>query len=197
MKLVYRCLLIIQAFSLDVSFGGVIGAWFIASYLGITLDVFVYLIFGSTIWIIYTFDHLMDVRALVEMPLTFRHQIHWKHATTIWGVWSFVFIMILSVLYKMPAITLIAGAILAFLVLIYFISLKLLRGIPVYHKEAIASLVYTTGVFIAPLSNYNSNIGLDIYILFIEFLLLALSNMFIFSIFGILFFNHRTIFRLI
>ncbi len=92
-------------------------------------------------------------------------------------------IIIISVLYKMPAITLIAGAILAFLVLVYFISLKLLEGSPVYHKEVIASLVYTTGVFIVPVSNYDGNIGLDLYILFIEFFLLALSNMLIFSIF--------------
>jgi 4-hydroxybenzoate polyprenyltransferase len=92
-------------------------------------------------------------------------------------------IIIISLLYKIPDITLIAGAILAFLVLVYFISLKLLEGSHVYHKEVIASLVYTTGVFIAPVSNYDGNIGLDLYILFIEFFLLALSNMLIFSIF--------------
>ncbi len=68
MKLVYKYLLIIQALSLDVSVGGVIGAWFIATYLGITPDVFIYLIFGTTIWLIYTFDHLMDARTLFEKP---------------------------------------------------------------------------------------------------------------------------------
>ncbi len=183
MKDFYKYLSIIQALSIDVSLGGVIGAWFIATYLGIHLDFMVYLILGVSVWLIYAFDHLMDVRMMFDLPATYRHRIHWENSTNLWGIWSLALIIVLSLLYKLPPVMLVAGTILAFVVLLYFISLKLLEKIPVFHKELVGSIIYTTGIFIPPVSSYHGSIGPDLYILYFQFLMIALSNLLLFSMY--------------
>ena len=173
----------IQAFSIDIVLGGVIGAMFIAKYLGVSLDFFMITELALIIWLIYTFDHLTDSGSGLYDLVTFRHKVHKRFAVSIWGIWSFTLVVAFSLLFKIPMTTLMGGSILAFFVILYFISLKLLEGISIYHKEISAAIIYVTGIFVGPVSIYQESIGLDLWMLFVEFILLALINLLIFSMF--------------
>jgi len=173
----------IQAFSIDIALGGVIGTLFVSKYIGVELSPFVILELFMIIWIIYTFDHLMDSAMKNEELITTRHKIHRRLSATIWGVWGFVLIIAFSLLFKVPSETLWAGSVLAALVVVYFLSLKILRPEWIYHKEVLASIIYAAGVFLGPLSVFTGTISLDIYVLFSEFVILALINLFILSMF--------------
>jgi hypothetical protein len=173
----------IQAFSIDIALGGVIGALFVAKYLGIELDYLIIIELFLTIWLIYTFDHLIDSGSGRYELVAYRHKIHAKLSTTIWGVWSFALIVALSLLFKIPTATLMAGSILGVFVVMYFFSLKLLEEGNLYHKEFSAALLYAAGIFIGPFSVFKGTLSVDIWILFIEFALLAAVNLLVFSMY--------------
>lgn len=172
-----------QALSLDVSLGGVIGCMFVSSYLGIHVDPKTYLVLAITIWLIYTLDHLMDIQNTIDPPITFRHRFHWNNATTMWGVWSFLLIVVFSIIYKLPPATLFAGFVVSVFVLLYFLSLKILKNKNIYYKEVFAALIYTVGIFLPSVSLNHEDMGLDIWLLFVEMFSLAYINLLIFSIF--------------
>jgi 4-hydroxybenzoate polyprenyltransferase len=100
-----------------------------------------------------------------------------------WGIWSFTLVVGLSLLFKIPSPTLVAGSILALFVAMYFFSLKLLEDGEIYHKEFSAAIIYSTGIFIGPVSIYNGDLSSDIWILFIEYALLAAINLLLFSMY--------------
>jgi len=172
-----------QALSLDIALGGVVGSMFISSYLGVQVDIMTYAILGLSIWLIYTLDHLLDTQNVVQTPITFRHQFHWNNYTTLWGIWSFCLIMVLSMLYKLPTPTLIAGVIAGAFVVGYFVSIKFLLTGKVYHKEITAAVIYSLGLFIPSISIMDKPVGLDVWLLFVELFAVALTNLLIFSIF--------------
>jgi len=172
-----------QAYSLDVVLGGVIGALFVARYMGVQLDFFLVAELILTIWLIYTFDHLIDSGSGFYDVITFRHKLHKKYSVTIWGVWGFALVVAFSLLFKIPKVSLWMGMVLVFFVVLYFISLKLLEDGKIYHKEITAAVVYATGIFLAPVSLYHGVWSLDIWVLFLEFVLLAFVNLLIFSLY--------------
>jgi len=173
----------IQAFSIDIALGGVIGALFVAKYLGVELGYLVVIELFVTIWLIYTFDHLIDSGSGRYELVAYRHKIHGKLSTSIWGVWSFALIVALSLLFKIPSATLMAGSILGVFVVMYFFSLKLLEEGNLYHKEFSAAFLYTIGIFIGPVSIFQGALSNDIWILFIEYVLLASVNLLVFSMY--------------
>ena len=73
----------IQAFSLDIAFGGVVGATFLARYLGVHLDFYVLTELFLVIWLVYTFDHLIDSGSPRYELVSLRHKIHHKYSTGI------------------------------------------------------------------------------------------------------------------
>lgn len=173
----------IQAFSIDVSLGGVACAIFAYKYLGISPDTFLLIELGLAIWIIYTFDHLLDAGSGKYNPITFRHKLHKKHSIFIWGVWSFLLIVAFSLLFKLPYRVIVAGGALAFIVVLYFISLRILDSKKVFHKEFSASLIYGIGIFLGPMTLFEGTPGIDFWILLAEFIMIALANLLIFSMY--------------
>ena len=173
----------VQAFSVDIAIGGVIGALFVSKFLGIEPQLFVITELAIVIWLIYTFDHLVDAGSSRYKLVTFRHKVHQRNSTVIWGLWSFALIAAFSLLFKVPSKTVLAGSILSVLVILYFISLKVLEDSKIYHKEISASLIYTVGIFIGPLSLFGGKLEIAFWILFIQFFLLALVNLLVFSIY--------------
>ena len=183
MSLINHSLKYIQALSLDVALGGVIGAMFVASYAHVSVGYQTYVVLGATIWLIYTLDHLLDTKNAESAPITFRHRFHWTYYTSLWGIWSFSLIMVLLLLYKLPNSTIWHGVIICGLVLSYFISIKFINTSKIYHKEVVAALIYSLGMFVPAISLLTSRIGMDIWLLFVEFFAIALVNLLIFSVF--------------
>jgi len=183
MSTVRKFIKLFQALSFDVALGGAIGTLFVSKYVGVDISIFTLLELTVCIWLIYTLDHLLDAGIKNTEPVTFRHRYHWKNSTIIWSIWSFLLIAAFSFLFLLPKMTLVYGSIVALIVCVYFISIRLLKGDLVYHKEFIVAVVYSTGIFVGPMSIYSEFVTWDIWALFIEYTALALINLILFSIY--------------
>ena len=149
--------------------------------MGTTLESATTLLLGLTVWVIYTFDHLNDARHIVHRASTERHRFHQKH----FNILAFACILCLLLCgwltqYIAPA-TLVYGTILGSIVLAYFMFLYWLKLKASYHKEISIALIYAAGIMLAPLSTSQVlNVAL-VLIIYIQFVLIALSNLLIFS----------------
>lgn len=173
---------IFNALSLDVALGACISSIFIASYLQVSLSVAAIFSLGISVWLIYTADHLMDAKQIAHQPHTFRHSFHQKHFKIIIKVAGAVSLFQLILLFYLPLTTLIWGLVLFFIVVLYFLLLWLLRFQKVYHKEILIALVYTSGIFLPPVSIAKGALDIGTGLLFFQIVLLALSNLLIFSL---------------
>ena len=171
-----------QILSVDVAIGCVVGALFVANYLSVTIPQLVILVLFLTVWLIYTMDHLLDVQTNNKEPMSARHLFHWRHSTMLWGVWSLVLIATISLSFKLPSSIILNGSILAVSVFVYFISIRLMEGQKIYHKEIMGALVYACGVFLGAVTLTDSSLSWDVGILFFEFVLLAFLNLTLFSL---------------
>jgi len=52
-----------------------------------------------------------------------------------------------------------------------------------YHKEFMVAILYAAGVAVGPVSLYEAPVGLNVYILFVQFFSLALINLLIFALY--------------
>lgn len=173
---------IFNALSLDVALGACITSMFIASYLQVSLSVATILSLGISVWLIYTADHLMDAKQITHQPHTFRHYFHQKYFKVIMSIAGAVGLFQLLLLFYLPLNTLLGGLLLLFIVGLYFLLLWLMRFKKVYHKEILIALVYACGVFLPPFSISKGALDITIGLLFFQIVLLALSNLLIFSL---------------
>lgn len=173
---------IFNALSLDVALGACITSMFIASYIQVSLSVATILSLGISVWLIYTADHLMDAKQITHQPHTFRHYFHQRHFKFITSIAGAVGLFQLLLLFYLPLNTLLGGLLLLFVVGLYFLLLWLMRFKKVYHKEILIALVYACGVFLPPFSISEGALDITIGLLFFQIVLLALSNLLIFSL---------------
>lgn len=172
---------IFNALSFDVALGACISAIFVASFLGVSLSIVTVLSLGTSVWLIYTVDHLMDAKQIDHTPHTFRHYFHQKHFKTIIRITFLVGLLQFLLLFYLPLDTLVWGVCLLFVVIIYFFLLWLLRFQKVYHKEILIALVYTSGIFLPAISILKEPLSPVTVLLFFQIMLLALSNLMLFS----------------
>ena len=172
----------IQNLSLDVTVGAVICSVFMAELLGVTLQVSMLLGLGIAIWLIYTIDHLFDARKSTDDTDNPRHRYHKHNFNSILAVAIIVFVTGLYNLLSLPWITIKYGLILAALVLVYIVSLHLLKLKKTGHKEFLAALIYSFGVFVAPLSLLDT-IDTKAIFLFVVFFLVVMTNLLLFPLF--------------
>lgn len=138
-----------QALSLDISIGAVILSTAMAKYYSVSLTWPVQLSLFIAVWLIYTFDHLMDEERALQDQLSFRHFIHRRNRKLI------VYASIIAILigsgcvFLLPTPVIMWGVIAAAFIVIYFL---LVRFTAFWIKEVFVALGYTAGVFLAPLS---------------------------------------------
>lgn len=135
---------------------------------------------GLTVWIIYTADHLLDVRKLKQVASSQRHRFHQDNFRSL-----FIALIIagctnlLLVLFVRKQI-LIWGIGLSFFVLLYlFVQQKL-----VVFKELVISLLYSAGVLLPAMSLTALTFSLVEGILIASFILTAFINLILFSWYG-------------
>ncbi|MFY0626538.1 MAG: UbiA prenyltransferase family protein [Reichenbachiella sp.] len=136
--------------SLDVALGGVVFCGSIAKFYNESLPFGIYTSLFFSIWLIYTFDHLMDARKAIHEPTMNRHQFHKRNQTSI--VVGMVFGLMLGVfsLLFVPPITLLYGMIVLVIVFLYFILAWKMKIFMI--KEVLIASVYSTGVLLGPVS---------------------------------------------
>ena len=172
----------LNVLSLDVVAGSMICSLYIAKVLNVKMPVPTLLALGLTVWVIYTFDHLLDSRNS-PAAMSERHAFHKKHFQRLSIYLGLALACIAVLLFFMPSTTVLWGAALGCGVLAYFLTIGLIRAKSIVYKELMIAVIYACGLFIGPLSVYDSPISWQHAVVFLQFVILALLNLLIFSLY--------------
>jgi len=120
----------INCFSVLVVAGSVSTSYFFGQIYKAQLGFSFYWLLASTIWIIYTLDHVLDGMKQKEQSVSIRHYIHYKYRKTILPTLAALSIFNAYIaLVFLPPILLKAGIALALSVLAYFLVVHFLKVI--------------------------------------------------------------------
>lgn len=172
---IYRFMRIL---SLDVALGSVVLSNSVAYAFRIELPASISVALFIAVWLIYTFDHLMDAGRLPERASMPRHQFHQNYRKIIIVMMLVTFGIGAFNLLFVPMITLIFGFLVLLIVLIYFVLSWKMKIFMI--KELFIASVYTSGVFLGPASLGITNLTVLLHLVFQVFVL-ALLNLLVFS----------------
>ena len=173
-----------QILSFDVVLGACFGSAMISYLLNVELSSFLYVLLGLSVWIIYTSDRLLDVKKLQSNAISERHFFHQKHYRLLVTLVGISVAVCIYLLLFIPKSTLIYGVALCAIVGFYFFLVQFKSSRRSYSKELIAALIYVAGIFL-PAVSLRLELDWIIFIVFFQYLLLALVNLFQFSIFEV------------
>ena len=172
----------VQNLSLDITAGAVISCMFLAEVMEVEVTNAMLIGLAIAIWLIYTIDHLIDARKVNGEATNPRHAFHQRFFKPILALASLIFIGGLINCFYLPKSTLFLGFGLSIASGLYFLYLKLNKAHR--QKELFAALVYTSGIFTAPLSLYQDFNWL-VLVLLIQFFLLAYANLLLFPLYEV------------
>jgi hypothetical protein len=178
MRSVYQLYRVVNVLSIDVAIGAMICAMFFGRLLHVVILPYGFAALGLTVWIIYTADHLRDARLINTTASSERHAFHQRNfkALLISLVVAALIDAVLIIFIRRPVF--IGGIALTVFVALYLVFQSYLH----FLKEVFVALLYTLGVLL-PSVALTSSIALPEILLMIQFFLLALLNLFIFSIY--------------
>ena len=162
--------------------GAVISSLFFAKLFEVSLPTIILAILALAVWTVYTMDHLWDAYRSQNPAKTFRHLFHQNNflalsVLVVLGIASGV-----VMLWYLPTITRVWGLALTLVVIGYFIIVGFQQK-SMYHKEIMVALVYTCGVIMGPFSLYQGTLTTPHILVTIQFVVLAFSNLLLFSYF--------------
>lgn len=167
--------------SLDVVLGTLIGSLLIADYLQVQLPSLYLLALAICVWLIYTADHLSDALKIPHAAHTTRHRFHQQFFKPIAIMFCLISGVGLFLLSQLPLPFVLWGSAVLGMVSLYFLSIRWLSLQTVMHKEFAIAFLYGIGVFLAPLYLKSFPVKITLYLLFVEYVLLALCNLLLFS----------------
>lgn len=174
---VYR---IINVLSFDVAFGAMILSYSLGRAMDVDVPWVASVCLGLSVWSVYTFDHLIDAMRIVHKPSTLRHGYHQRNFRVLF-VSLCVFVVLGAVLsMRLPQITFIYGVGLVGIVGIYFVIVYFYHRF--YLKEILVAIVYSTGVFLGPVSLSSMKLPVLGWSLYVQLLLIAVMNLTLFSL---------------
>jgi hypothetical protein len=180
---------VLRHLSLDVVSGAVGGAYMAATLFRSKLPWQWYAVLGISVWLVYTLDHLLDVRRLKDtVPTTARHRFHKRWFTPLAVIWLLLLAtaVTLSVVY-LPVGLLKAGGVVAAMALGHLALVAMVgsRNTPGITKEMGVALVYCTGIWLPTwLTGDVRELG-DTwkYCVMLQHFLLAFSNVLLLSLY--------------
>lgn len=181
MQRFYSFIRLFRILSLDVVSGSLATSFLVASCFQVSPPLVAYIALGIAVWLIYTFDHLSDARAIAQ-PVTIRHRFH---KTYFYPVSVFFVIALMAGIYVLQFLSkevfLLGltglGLTTLHLALVYFFGK---RVSPFIHKEAGVALNFAFGVAIPALSRLDALEWKHGIILF-QIFTLAMMNLISFS----------------
>jgi hypothetical protein len=178
MRSLYQLYRMVNLLSIDVAIGAMICAMFFGRLLHVIIRPYGFAALGLTVWIIYTADHLRDARMIKTTASSERHAFHQRNFKTllIAIIVAALIDAILIIFIRKPVF--IGGIALTVFVALYLAFQSYLH----FLKEVFVALLYTLGVLL-PSVALTEAIRLPEILLMIQFFLLALLNLFIFSIY--------------
>ena len=129
----------INLLSIDVSLGACSMAYLISTIFNTPLSFPAYLVLATSVWCIYTLDHLLDAKQLKKTAIAQRHVFHNKHYQTL--LYSLILISIITffaIILWIPLKMIIYGIIGGIFVLLHILLIILCcLGIPNKKPEII------------------------------------------------------------
>jgi len=163
--------------SLDIVLGVISLLFFICSLFDIEEPSFsVYFALAAAVWVIYTIDHLRDVRNYKKVT-TSRHKFHLQNYDLLYRVLLIVIFLSTINLFFIPLIIVLYGLGLTFLVALYLYFHRLTAKYGI--KELIVAFGFTAGIFLYPISKTGGLI--DFIIPFGQLMLIAYGNLLLIS----------------
>jgi len=177
----------VRLLSLDVSFGALAGGAMVARFLSQAMHPSWYVVLPLAVWVVYTWDHLLDAHRMGNRASTIRHRFHATHFRSLFGatvlgaavatLLAARFLGTTGVLFGIGM----AGFAFGHFVFIRFVGR---RTSPFLVKELGVGLVYSFGIWGLPLLNSSTSTStVVVWIAAGQFLLLAFANLIEFSIF--------------
>ena len=155
----YTTIETIQFLSIDIVMGTLAVGYMATKILSVSVNYVWWIILPLATWVVYSLDHIIDSFKNNEASVITRHRFHYFHrkkiiifVITIGGI-----TLLFSLLYLDTKI-IILGFILSIFIGIYFTILYLFRKrkLALLQKESFIAIIYTTGIFMAPLYWYGS-----------------------------------------
>lgn len=174
----------INSFSLLVVLGSASTAFFFSRFFQAELGIVFYWLLSSTVWVIYTVDHLIDGTRNPVETLSLRHYLHYRYRVVLSGIVlliipvnTYLAIRFLSDELLVAGLC-IAGFVVGYLLLI--LLFKKLSSLPI--KEALVSLGVTAGMCLLPAIAGKFDLHYSHVLLLLVFTLINFLNLLIFSL---------------
>jgi 4-hydroxybenzoate polyprenyltransferase len=171
----------INLLSLDVALGAVVCAAFFSRILQIQLRPQGLAALGITVWIIYTLDHLLDVRGLTKEASTKRHRLHQKNFRFLSAFVVIAAFVDLYMVFFVRKEIFVWGIGLAMIVSLYLLFQRWLTPF----KEVSGAILYTGGVLMPSLALNTTPLPTGVLLLMISFGMTAFTNLVLFSWFSV------------
>lgn len=179
----------LNCFSVPVVVGSAVSAFFWSTYFQTSLPLIFYWLLPSTVWLIYTIDHILDGRRLGSDASSLRHRIHFIYRKELQFTCLILILLntILSVT-SLPTSILLTGGSLALLISVYFVFVhrksrenSVQRKIP--SKEIFIAIGACIGMLVLPGIPATAEWSLGNVLLILSFFGINFGNILIFSFF--------------
>ncbi len=177
MKLLSDSYRLLNILSIDVALGATVSGIFFTEIFKVKATLQDFLCLGLAVWIIYTTDHLLDVRQMKQKASTVRHQFHQKYYHVLLRITGFLSVSLLILILFLTKQTLIWGGGLGLLVIVYLFFQRKLG----FTKELVGAFLYSSGVVLPALAIYDHPYSVKNSVPVILFFSIALTNLILFS----------------
>ncbi len=172
----------LNCFSVLVVAGSVSTAYFFGNVFHTTLPLSFYWLLASTIWAIYTLDHILDGMKMKMQSVSIRHLIHYKYRKSILpGLTALVIFNAYVAWMFLPNRIIIAGVVVSVVVLLYFILVH--YSTVKITKEFFVSIVVCVGMVVLPGLYGDLSFSIVPAVLIVTMVLINYSNLLLFSYF--------------
>ncbi len=186
MKILIQIYKHISFLSLDIVLGALSGSIMAQKVFNTPINYSWLIILGISVWIIYTADHLLDSIKSKNLIAAERRLFYRKYFKLLFVLEIFFLIIVLYMSFKLVEVKLIkAGLIIGLFIAFYFLMLYLFNAKKtlLLQKEMIVALIYTTGIFIAPVTRIYPNIDIYQILIIISFFLIVWADILLIAIF--------------
>lgn len=173
----FRFYRFINILSIDVATGAVVNALFFAHLFEVHILPQGLASLGIAVWIIYTTDHLLDASRLKEAASTERHRYHQQHFKVLSMLLCVAFLVEFILIFFLRKPIFYSGLWLSAGVGVYILVNRWLR----YFKEVTGALLYSSGVMLPALSFRQEPFSLSDQLMIVQFALIVLINLILFS----------------
>lgn len=139
--------------SLDVALGACAGMYFFAKILRVELKPVAFVLMALSVWVIYTFDHLLDARSIKTDHASPRHRFHQRHFSMLRvGLVLAAVAVVVVAFFLLPSTLIFATAlVLGGLILVNLLLTQHFKQQLAPWKEASIALFYVLGILLLPL----------------------------------------------